>query len=53
MNNDNMEVEIYYGMSGAMKSATIDSKLSKYDLPVNEVENQVMEKNIRLLYLIA
>lgn len=29
-----MEVEIYYGMSGAMKSATIDSKLSKYDLPV-------------------
>lgn len=34
MNNDNMEVEIYYGMSGAMKSATIDSKLSKYDLPV-------------------
>ena len=29
-----MEVEIYYGMSGAMKSATIDSKLSKCDLPV-------------------
>lgn len=29
-----MEVEIYYGMSGAMKSATIDSKQSKYNLPV-------------------